>query len=243
MVGRNLSVEFLGLPGAGKSGVSRRVGKLLEGQGIRVLETAYELTHRTGAGKRRLIKSAHIAREIALRPLDSARSVRAILATKQRTTSDLVGAVSNWLFVSDLLRDHGRVPAIQLLDEGIFQALWSVGFGAAVDDLPAVVKAVGASCSLPDVVVIVNASLATVEQRLRVRGLRQSRLEDRLDTDRGILERSGRLMDEVRSILFGMAKSERKIHIQEVVNDREQDLEPNARALAGALIPMFTGLA
>jgi broad-specificity NMP kinase len=234
-------VEFLGLPGAGKSGVSRRVGEILQGEGIRVVETAYELTHRSGVAARRFRKSAFIAREIVLRPMDSARSARAIVATKQNTTSDLVGAVSNWLLVSNLLRDDGRVPAIHLLDEGIFQALWSVGFGAAVDDLTLVSQAVGTAFPVPDVVVIVNASLATVEQRLRCRGMRQSRLEDRLGIDRGIFEKSERLMGEVRTILVEMAKSRKNVHIHEVANDREQDLEPNARALAAVLIPMFAG--
>lgn len=206
MARRSLTVEFLGLPGAGKSGVSRRVAELIEGQGIRVVETAYELTHRTGVGARRLIKTAHIARELARAPIDSARTTRAIIATKQRKTSDLVGAVSNWLFVSNLLRGPGGPSAIQLLDEGLFQALWSVGFGAEVDDLPSVARALGPSSPIPDVVVIVNANLATVETRLRSREMKQSRIEDRLDTDRGILETSDRLLGEVRDILFGMVK-------------------------------------
>ena len=242
MARRGLSVEFVGLPGVGKSGVSRRLAEILKGQGFPVLETAYELTHLSGVAARRLRKSAHIARELARHPRYSGRSARAIGATKQSSSKDLLGAIANWLFVSNLLRHDGRAPEIHLLDEGIFQALWSVGFSAALDDLSSVARDIGSDFPVPDVVVIVNASHATVMQRLRARGVRQSRLEDRLGTDRGILERSDKLMRDVEKILGGIAKTRRNVHIHEMANDRENDLEPNARALAGVLIPMFEGL-
>jgi thymidylate kinase len=234
---RRLSVEFLGLPGAGKSGVSRRVAEILANDGHPVVDTNYALTHRSGVLARRLRKFAGIAREIVLHPAYSARSTWAITATKQRTLSDLLGAVSNWLFVSSLLREGGR--ALHLLDEGIFQALWSVGFGAASDDWTSVVRAAGSGFPVPDVVVIVNVSAATAERRLRARGLKQSRVEGLLETDPGVLETSRRLLDQVRAVLFQMAKSGKHLHIQEVANERDDDLEPNARSLAGVLIPMI----
>jgi thymidylate kinase len=232
-------VEFLGLPGAGKSGVSRRVAEILTSGGHSVVDTNYELTHRTGAWTRRLLKTGTILRELAFHPVYAARSARAIAGTKQRTASDLSGAVANWLFVSGLLRGRGRDRAIHLLDEGIFQALWSVGFSAASGDWPAVARSAGAGFPAPDVVVLVNASTATVERRLRARGPRQSRIEDRLDTDREILEASERLLARVRSVLTEMADSGKTIHIQEVSNEHDADLEPNARLLAGMLIPLY----
>jgi thymidylate kinase len=239
---RGLSVEFLGLPGAGKSGVSKRVAEILESQGHSVVDTNYELTHRRGARTRRLRKLGYILRELAFHPVYAARSARAIAATRQSTVSDLGGAVANWLFVSDLVRGGGRSRTIHLLDEGIFQALWSVGFGAASGDWPGVARAAGAGFPAPDVVVLVNASAETVLRRLRARGLKQSRIEDRLDTDGGVLATSERLLGQVRSVLVEMAKSGKNIHIHEVANERDADLEPNARIVAGALIPMVERL-
>jgi thymidylate kinase len=230
-------VEFLGLPGAGKSGVSRRVAELIQSQGIPVSETNYALTHRTGVLARRLRKSGYVTREVLLHPGYSARSARAIAATRQQSASDYSGALWNWLFVSNLLRGNGRGPRIHLLDEGIFQALWSIGFGASADNLEAATAGIAALSPTPDVVVVVHASPTTVERRLRNRGARQGRL----DTDGLVLDRSERLLGEVRGILAGLAKSGRRVQIHDMANDREQDLEPNARALAGLLIPMFEG--
>lgn len=234
-----LSVEFLGLPGAGKSGVSKRAAELIRDAGIPVVETAFDLTHKSGVLARRWRKAAYVAREILLHPRYSSRSVRAIVATRQRTASDLFGAVWNWLFVSNLLRRGRHVPGVHMLDEGIFQALWSVGFGASVEGLSSVTGGAGPLLPVPDVVVIVSARPSTVEQRLRSRGVRQSRLEDRLGVDRRILERSEALLEEVRGILKGLVRAGRNVAIHELGNDREQDLEPNARALASVVISMF----
>ena len=81
-----LLVEFLGLPGAGKSALSSRVAGRLRHLPFPVHEPSYGLAHGIGFAARIARKSARVAGEIALHPLQAARAA-SVLA---RTAPDLV---------------------------------------------------------------------------------------------------------------------------------------------------------
>src|SRR5438874_10442052 len=86
----SLLVTFVGLPGTGKSTLSARTAQLLRQRGIpcRVCEEAPFRKLRN--------KAAWVAREVIGHPWRAARSVRGILATRQRSVLDLGKMVGNW---------------------------------------------------------------------------------------------------------------------------------------------------
>ena len=124
----NLLVTFVGLPGTGKSTLCARVAQLLRQRGIpcRVLEESAYRKYRNKVG--------WLAREVIGHPWRAVCSLRAILATGQPSVLDLVKMVVNWFCLSFLIRRAARAGGVSLFDEGLFQALWSIGLGARNPD-------------------------------------------------------------------------------------------------------------
>jgi hypothetical protein len=107
---------------------------------------------------------------------------------------DVVRLLYNWLYVVGLLRRARTRAGVELLDEGIYQLLWSVGF---VGDERAV-RELSSTVPLPDVVVMVEAPLELIQARLVSRGSRDGRLDRMGDTERhAVLVRGADLLNEL----------------------------------------------
>ena len=233
--GRELTVEFLGLPGVGKSAVCGKTARYLSRRGFRVREPVLAVSDRSAMGPRLrgyAGKSFLIARELLTHPLHSFRSVRAICSTGQPSLSVLVMVVTNWLMQCSLLRNRKTPPAVNLFEEGIFQALWSIGLEArsgAVRDLGATFSEV---LAMPDVVVVVEADLAAVVDRLQRRDGNESRA-DRWSQDDGqaFAQASSRMTEVIETLLRGDERGQRSRVIR-VDNRSDADPDVTARQLA-----------
>lgn len=243
MVPRGVAVEFLGLPGAGKSALCHGVARLLSGGGAAVEETTWELAHASSPARRRLRKLAIVALELLSQPMYVLISARAIAATRQMSVADLLGTLFNWIFVSSLLRRSRRRPGVCLLDQGIFQGLWSVGFGAGRGAVALLAGRLEGRMPTPDLVVVIETSLETVERRLRDRKGRDSRLERRLQDEPGLLALSASLLQETLAVLRGLSERSGHPRLLTVTNERETDLEAAAREIVHYLEQDLGGLA
>ena len=236
--GRALAVEFLGLPGVGKSAVSSRTAAHLTQRGFVVRELVLALSDRSAMGPRLrgyAGKSLLIARELLTHPRDSLRSIRAICSTGQPSFPVLLMVVTNWLMQCSLLRSSGSTPAVNLFDEGIFQALWSVG----LEGRPGAVRYIGATLidvlSMPDVVVVVEADLEAVVNRLQKRRGRESRV-DRWSRDDGqAFAHASSIMLEVIEALRRMDDRGERSRVIRVDNRSDVDPDVAARLLAHQL--------
>src|SRR5512134_2871015 len=96
-----LLVEFLGLPGAGKSEISRRIAERLDAMGYATEQPSRVLAHDVGPLWRRFCKLAHVLRELTLHPIASAQAVATIAGSRQRSRRACLLLVLNWLLVMD----------------------------------------------------------------------------------------------------------------------------------------------
>jgi shikimate kinase len=233
--GRALAVEFLGLPGVGKSAVSRRTAECLSQRGFVVRERVDVLSDRSALAPRLrgyLGKSLLIARELLAHPRQSWRAIRAIGATAQPSARVLLMVVANWLMQCSLLRTCRGTPAVHLLEEGIFQGLWTIGLEARPGAVRAIGGAFADALSMPDVVVVVEADLEAVVNRLHQRNGRESRA-DRWSRDDGrAFAHASSLMLEVLDVLETVDESRKRSHVIRVANRSVADTDVAARQVA-----------
>jgi hypothetical protein len=240
---RPLVVEFLGLPGVGKSHATRLVAARVEALGTPAQSTGLRINHEVGAWRRRLTKSGICAEEAIGRPRSSLRVVRSLRRSGQRAPLDVIRLSYNWLFVSRLLRRARTRPAIELLDEGIFQLLWSIGFAGAEGSIrecsDTLLRGPTSVVALPRVVVLVDAPPELVQARLAARGSRAGRV-DRMESNQhpAALQRGLDLLAELLSDRVGLIRPPSGTLLWRLRNGALGELEADIDALAAELVSL-----
>jgi hypothetical protein len=187
-------------------------------------------------------KSAIVGSRMARRPGDVLETVGAIRATHQYSILDTIRMSFNWLLVRALMERPRDAAAVHLFDQGVLQALWSIGLGGRKGAIAQMASHLDGAMPLPDVAVFVTASQNAVRRRLEMRQGQDSRIERRLSTRMGeaILERGTALFEEV----IHVAEEWRKQHgvpvVVDVVNDWDDGLDRTATMLAARLQLLFT---
>lgn len=157
----NLIVELLGAPGVGKS-------TLLPD----LVERLHPLPLQDAPHLDRARQAIGFARFLTRNPLQLARTIAAIAATGQPTRGDLAWVTRTWVKRCWRHAELRRSPGLHLVDAGLAQALWSIAFRASAQLSPRLVTG-----PLPDLVLVVNTTIATMTRRLAMRPGQQSRLE------------------------------------------------------------------
>lgn len=229
-------VEFAGLPGAGKSTISRRVAELLRQRGIRV-EEVHEILPSQSRAFLHAKKLAYVMKEVLGRPRSCYLAVRAIFATRQRSIVDMVMVLYNWLFTSALMNETDGTGGVRLfdlglLDEGMFQALWSIGYSARAEALPSSLTAFPRLMPRPDLVVLVEASLPTVKRRLAARSDGRSRLDRVKVSDHRVFLRAAEVWARVKDKIARVSSQYGSIRVVLVDNDQDTGVEETAAKLA-----------
>lgn len=225
MAKKIFTVEFFGMPGVGKSILSCKVSERLISNGYSVDQYTYQLSHDKGKFRRIIHKLRHVLKELVFHPCYSWSSIRCIKITQQKTFIDFLKVTFNWLFLSNVLRDTDRNQCIQFLDEGILQALWSVAFSGNEDSLKAM-SSLFSMMPLPRMLVVTEADLKTIKNRMNTRDLHDSRLEKQQQK----LEEAHVLFNEIKKGLQAFIK-QRGVHLVFVNNNRDEDLEINVQKI------------
>lgn len=235
-----LVVEFLGLPGVGKSHVNGLVAARLAALGIPVRSTYLRINHDLGPWRRVIHKSRVCAAELVRRPGYAWRLGRTVRRTGQRGRVDVVRLPYNWLTAQGLVRRGRSRPGAELLDEGMLQMLWSVGFAGrerSIADCASALLGSGASAApMPDVVVLVDAPLDVILERLASRASRDGRV-DRMDVTerRTALLRGADLFADVLSEELGVVGGPSGPLLRRVRNGDPDELDADLDALVREL--------
>jgi hypothetical protein len=145
----------------------------------------------------------------------------------------------NWLLVSRLLRSRPAAGEVCFLDQGVLQALWSIGFGAPPGAAARMAELMEGRVPLPDVVVVVRAGEATVRRRLAGRPDRDSRL-DGAAGDPAALRKAAALLGEVLAVLEGWSRGAGGPRVIEVDNEADEGLDRAAAGVAAGVQNVFT---
>ncbi len=162
-------VEFVGLPGVGKSTLSHRTAATIASDHPQVTEPISRIENRSAAF--RILSKGRYAAEHALRrPRTAIDGLRAIRATQQPTTGDFARVAFNFQYVAGVVTRARSAAGVTLLDQGPYQALWSIGLRSPAD-WPDLLDRFENPLSriAPDLVVLVEADTETIADRLRSR--------------------------------------------------------------------------
>jgi hypothetical protein len=228
-----LLVEFFGLPGVGKSSMSRHVADTLLAKGFTVDEITYDIDHRHLRPARFALKCGHAARFATAHPSQAISVCKRMAATQQASQSDLGKEALNWLFVAGLASRRRSEGMITVLDQGVAQALWSVGH-AARNPLWLDLLSDEAQKIPLDLVIFVRASVSTVRDRLLKRDPPVSRLERGLETGNAPLLRAEMNCDAVIRTLKGCG-----VPIVEVTNDNLDEMALSSRLVSNTICSML----
>ncbi len=235
----NLSVEFLAIPGAGKSAVSSRVVLILGERGFAVDDLSYRLAAEHRRWIRFLRKSVHLVKEVALHPSATIRAIRAIAAIRHPSLRVLGKMIFNWLLVSALAR-RGQSPGIHLYDQGIFQSFWSIGLEGGPDAVGEAAARLWGSVPSPDLVVVIEADLPAIFHRLNLRNERKSRVDRVYELQPQVLERCARILESTTKTLEAIRARDTSIGTVVLRCEDGDSLDRESRRLASLIESLLT---
>jgi hypothetical protein len=148
-----------------------------------------------------LSKTCHFLGGLILNHKHTLLSAADIIRTRQKSPVDYLKVTFNWVIASFFIQRNHYTSEIILMDQGVFQALWSIGFSAQDEAWASTMSGRVSLMSIPDIVVVVEASPRTIEGRLRARQRYISRLEAELQTGPTLWARSISLLETVRMIM------------------------------------------
>jgi hypothetical protein len=190
-------IEFLGLPGSGKSTLSRLLAEHFVTCGQQVGEPTYTLAHELSHPARLRAKLRLVGSFIARHPHLAASDLLAIRRTRQASPSEAQKLAFNWLYIASLCTDRPASSTVTILDQGIAQAVWSVALSARRKTwLKLLTRIRWCEAAAPHLVVRVHADPAILAPRLDARCQRASRM-DHLGGDLAALRRADAICDVI----------------------------------------------
>lgn len=169
-------VELFGLPGSGKSYLAEELLRISADIGLLVNLPAACVGPAVPSLPRRARKLGLAAGQMLQQPVPSFITMRSIVMFQRPRTEGLSRCVQ-WAITQRLLTSAGLSPGVHLFDEGLLQALWSVGLRGDVTPTLRSLEQRSGRYALPDLVVTVHVSIDEIEDRLAARLSRHSRLQ------------------------------------------------------------------
>jgi len=180
-------IEFMGLPGSGKSTIASYLESDLKKHGIRTVSRSVELADNASFLWRHCRRFVHVVRNGAKCRHLYLLAFRAIKNSCQRSQWDLAKVTWNFWSVIALMADcrAGR-DSITIFDQGLFQAIWSVQLSSSKQLPDSVWKELLHGAGISDLLVVnVQSEIPIASNRLVARTANRPRLalpSDNLDS-------------------------------------------------------------
>lgn len=239
VAGRALVVEFVGLPGAGKTTLARYAARWLRAHGLDVREP---LADRSPVGWKRLFDHMVAASDLAARRPGTAADAGAALWSACRPRADQWAHLAlNWCYCVRQAERARSNSAVVLVDQGPCQLLWSLGFRSGPERLDAkqlahLAARIAPNAVAPDVVVLVLAPTEQVAARLVARDGRGDELSRAAArSPERAFARADATLEQVRAAL------EARLRVVVVENGRSHDVAETAAGLGSRLYRMAGG--
>jgi hypothetical protein len=223
-------VELFGLPGSGKSYLTKELLRISADIGLPMNLPVERVGPAVPSLPRRARKLGLAAGQVLQRPVPSFTTMRSIVMN-QRPHTEGLGRCVQWAITQRLLTSAGRSPGVHLFDEGLLQSLWSVGLRGDVTPMLRSLEQRSGRYAMPDLVVTVHASIDEIEDRLAARLSRHSRLQEHMDpiVRRRELGRGAELVGSLVAWWEHIAPGPGRLI--EIRNDPGRDLHAEAVAL------------
>ena len=195
--GPALVVELVGIPGSGKSRRARTLAERLRERGVDVGRPQAPLAPSVPTGRRLARKTVACGATAVTEPGTAVRVLRGVLRSGQPGPGEALGRLVQWFVAEDVAARAARRRGVSIVDEGLVQALWSIGLRGDVRPVLAALDA--APCRHPaDLLVVVRVPPEVALTRLAGRASRHSRTQLLDEPERlAELERGARLLEDL----------------------------------------------
>jgi hypothetical protein len=199
-----LVVELCGLPGAGKSSLAALTVEAFRQRGVVVPDPAGGVGPQMSSMLRATGKSALVAGAVLRQPGSALRSAMAVGESQQPSSSDALHRWVQWTVAQERVRRARRMRQTALLDEGVVQALWSMGLFGDVEPMLRTITRRRGGYAQPDLTVVLEVPSDVAAERLTTRGSAHSRVQSvppgHLEST---LRRGKELLDSILSSVAG----------------------------------------
>lgn len=219
MIGSTFVVEFVGLRGVGKTTLAGEVS-----QTLRELGAACRL------------EPVGLPRKLALRLESYGRLATGFaLVARRRPVSwtELHRCARAYSAVGHRLAQCRRKSGVHVIDEGIFQLGARIHLATRDQDLGAICDTLLRRLPPPDLVVVVEASLETVEARRRLRGNTRDALYKHVSAA------AVRGLNDLKAMLQRGSLARRGIGYLEIVNDEGTPARAAAAPVAALVLERY----
>jgi hypothetical protein len=191
------TVELAGIPGSGKSRLTRWLTRELGHRGVAVRLPQAPLGPDVPVPLRLSRKAVAAGLAGVADPVGTGRVLGAIVRSGQSGPVDLAARAVQWLVAQHVAARAVSRSGVSLLDEGVIQALWSVGLRGDVEPVLAAVDTRGLAPPA-DLLVVAHVSPELALQRLTARRSQHSRTQFLTTTEMSDeLRRGVRLLDRL----------------------------------------------
>jgi hypothetical protein len=149
----------------------------------------------------------------------------------------------SWFNVLALVQHHGHADGVTVMDQGVFQAMWSLGFGGWRLDPVRMANRLGGNLPTPHLAIAVEASLPTIERRLAERPV-LSRLQEQTAGDARrddqLMARALKLYEAVKKAAMTVAEQRQNMQLYVVDNDQEDEIDVSISRIADLVQAMWS---
>lgn len=195
----SLVVELCGLPGAGKSFLARELVASSNEADVDVRLPTASIGPDVPTVRRIGRKLRLVTEESLRRPVHSADAIRRTVGSGQGALVPIASRWVQWVATQRLMAVSRSIPGVHLFDEGVTQALWSLGLRGDPSATLATLRRTVGRWDHPDLIVVLDLPIELIEDRLNQRRSRHSRLQDSTDpvARRAELSRGKDLLDRL----------------------------------------------
>lgn len=193
-----LTVELAGIPGSGKSRLARTMLRELTTRGISVALPQAATGPLVPTGRRLARKVVAATTAVVNSPAETTALTSGVLRSRQPGAVDVARRLVQVLVAQDAAARSARRPGVSVLDEGLVQALWSIGLRGDVHPVLALLGDLPHRPTSHHLLVVLETSPDVALPRLAARPSQHSRTQSLGEHDRlAELTRGAGLLDEL----------------------------------------------
>ena len=182
-------IEFLGVPGVGKTTLAERLARDLREQGGNVAFLPMDGLADLSRWADRVRHLIDIARYSLVMPQQAWRSARIARAFPQPTLTAALKTLGYWLATHQLAHKHAQRAEVVVLDQGYYQGIYSWALQSPALDQTILSSALRL-VPMPDIVIVVTAPAEAIRARLKHRSDSHKWVDRLLLNDDRSLEKS-----------------------------------------------------
>lgn len=182
-------IEFLGVPGVGKSTLAECLARDLRAQGGDVAFLPMDVLADLGRWADRARHLVGIARYSLVMPQQTWRSAKIARACPQPTTAASLKTLGYWLATLRLAHEYARRGQVVVLDQGYYQGIYSWALQSPPLE-EEVLRSVLRLAPMPDIVIVVTAPASAIRARLEQRSHTHKWVDRLLLSDDRALDKS-----------------------------------------------------